>query len=295
MTSPLVLRRLSRFALVTACSLGLAVSVPALESELVFDVSPLNPDAVGGELIGVSTSAGHVVHARLDATFVSADPGPWTLGVSFGLPTGIAGVDSQTLGWAGVGSFSTSLQTDAFNGVLGPPPGQSHFTWFVEWSGGTPFMLPGGGFGVKPVQGVFTQLVLTLTLSDSPPGAWTDLGHATSGALGEPHLAGTGNLCRSAPGSLVLSSARPGGSAFLVVGFSSLWHPFHGGLLIPAPDLVLAPLPIDAAGGHTLPFSFPIGVPEGLQLWFQDWIPDPAGPSGYASSNALLATVPSDC
>jgi hypothetical protein len=33
----------------------------------------------------------------------------------------------------------------------------------------------------------------------------------------------------------------------------------------------------------------------GLQFWFQDWIPDPAGPAGFAASNALLATVPSDC
>jgi hypothetical protein len=33
----------------------------------------------------------------------------------------------------------------------------------------------------------------------------------------------------------------------------------------------------------------------GLELWFQVWLKDAAAVDGFAASNALLATVPSDC
>jgi hypothetical protein len=280
----------------TSLALVLALGAPraAAQSEVVFDFSPFTPDSVGGEMIVLGTQPLNIVHARVDATFVSNDPGPWSIWVNFGFPTGLVGVDSQMEGWAGAGTFSKSFTSDELNGYVAPAPGQSSYLWFVEWAGGHPITLPGGGIGLAPVDGVFTQLVLTLTVVEAPPAAWLDLGHALAGTLGEPLLTGNGNLCRSAPGSLVLSNARPGGSTFLVVGLASVWAPFKGGLLLPSPDLVLA-LPIDAAGTSALPFTFPIGMPMGLQFWVQHWIPDPAGVAGFAASNALLATVPSDC
>ncbi len=291
----------SRPALALAAAAGLVIALApagralAAETQIVFDVSPFAPASVGGELLGVSSASGHIVHARIDATFESHDAGPWSIWANFALPTGLAGVDSQTEGWSGAGTFTASLQTDAFNGQLAPPEGQPFYAWALEWAGGTPVRLPGGGVMLQPVDGLFTQLVLVLTVCDCPAGPWADLGHALAGTLGEPHLAGTGNLCPSAPGSLVLTGARPGGSAFLVLGLSSVWLPFRGGLLIPAPDFIFPAMPIDATGAAVLPFVFPVGVPVGLQLWLQDWIPDPAAPFGYATSNALLATVPSTC
>ncbi|HVQ27333.1 MAG TPA: hypothetical protein VMV01_19235, partial [Planctomycetota bacterium] len=93
---------------------ALAGTAPA-QSELVFDVSPFTPEGVGGELIGLSAASGHVVHARIDATFVSNQPAPWTMSVAFALPTGVAGVDSETQGWSGTGTFSASIPTEAFN------------------------------------------------------------------------------------------------------------------------------------------------------------------------------------
>ena len=272
----------------------LSAPAAAQTSEVVFDFSPFTPDTVGGEMMVLGTQPLNIVRARVDATYVGNDTVPWSLWVNFALPTGIAGVDSATEGWEDAGTFSASFETDALNGYVAPAPGQSSYLWFVEWAGGKSFDLPGGGVGFGPVDGVFTQLVLTLTVVDAPPSAWLDLGHALAGTLGEPLLTGNGNLCRSAPGSLVLSNARPGGSTFLVVGLASVWAPFKGGLLLPAPDLVLA-LPIDAAGTCALPFTFPIGMPMGLPFWVQHWIPDPAGVAGFAASNALLATVPSDC
>jgi len=272
-----------------------ALAVPSLAQtrDLVFDFSPFQPAGVGGEMIVFGTEPMNIVHARVDATFESQDAGPWTLWLNFALPTGLAGVDSTVEGWAGTGTFSTSFTTEALNGFVGPDEGGSYL-WFVAWAGGTPFTLPGGGFGIGPVNGEFSLLRLTLTVVDAPPATWLDLGHALAGTLGEPQLAATGNLCRSAPGTLSLSHARPGATAFLVIGLSSLWTPFHGGTLLPAPD-VIVPLSVDATGASALPFTFPIGVPESTSLWFQHWIPDPAGPKGFAASNALLATVPSDC
>jgi hypothetical protein len=288
--------RLARTALLLLAAAGAATTTAAAgETQIVFDVSPFEPAAVAGELLAISSAGGHVVHGRIDATFVSNEPGEWSLFANFALPTGIAGVDSETLGWEGAGTFSTSLETDAFNGLLGPPRGETFFFWFVEWAGGVPFTLPGGGPGIGPVDGVFTTFKLTLTVCDCPVGTWADLGHALAGTQGEPQLLGTGNLCPGAPGSLQLTSAKPGGSAFLVVGLSSVWLPFRGGLLIPDPGFLVLPLPLDGAGAATLPFVFPIGVPAGLNFWFQAWIPDAAGPVGFAASNALLATVPSDC
>lgn len=273
--------------------LALAAPAAAQTRDLVFDFSPFVPDSVGGEMIIFGTEPMNIVHARVDATFVSQDTGPWTLWVNFAMPTGITGVDSTVEGWSGTGTFSTSFTTDALNGFVGPDEGGSYL-WFVEWAGGTPFTLPGGGVGLGPVNGEFPLLKLTLTIVDAPPSTWLNLGHALSGTLGEPQLVATGNLCRSAPGTLALSSARPNATTFLVIGLSSLWAPFHGGTLLPAPDVVV-PLPVDATGACTLPFTFPIGVPMGTNLWFQHWIPDPAGVKGFAASNALLATVPSDC
>jgi len=276
--------------------LALSLSAPAVAQthDVVFDFSPFTPDSVSGELFLLGTEPLNIVHARIDATFVSSDTHAWSLWVNFELPTGLAGLDSQAEGWSGTGTFTKSFTTDALDGYVAPADPGGSYAWFVEWAGGHEFTLPGGGVGFAPVDGVFTQLVLTLTVADAPPAAWLDLGQALPGALGAPLLAGSGNLCRSAPGSLALSDAKPGATSFLVVGLASLWAPFRGGVLVPAPDVVV-PLPVDAAGSWTLPFSFPVGVPAGTPIWFQDWIPDPTGPKGFAASNALLASVPSDC
>jgi hypothetical protein len=64
------------------------------------------------------------------------------------------------------------------------------------------------------------------------------------------------------------------------------------GLLVPQPDVVLGGLPIDAAGVHELDLTWPAGVPRGITPWFQHWIPDPAGPAGFAASNGLSGTTP---
>ena len=62
-------------------------------------------------------------------------------------------------------------------------------------------------------------------------------------------------------------------------------------MLVPVPQLVNFPLLTDAEGDLVLEGPWPAGA-GGLTLYFQFWFQDPQGPVGFASSNALSATIP---
>lgn len=123
------------------------------------------------------------------------------------------------------------------------------------------------------------------------PGAWTNLGHALAGSIGKPCLVGTGDLTPSSVAALQLSGAASNASAFLVMGITSLDLPFQGGILVPHPDRVIK-LASGASGELSLNGAWPVNFPSGTTLYFQFWIADPAGPIGFAASNALEATTP---
>ncbi len=120
---------------------------------------------------------------------------------------------------------------------------------------------------------------------------WTDLGHALAGSAGVPHLTASGSLAAGAAYSIALSSARPGASAWLVLGTSSVDLPYCGGLLVPSPDVVIA-TPTDAVGAAVLAGTTPAGLPAGVSIFVQYWIADPAGIAGLAASNAETKTAP---
>jgi len=120
---------------------------------------------------------------------------------------------------------------------------------------------------------------------------WTDLGQSLAGTTGAPLLAGSGSLAGGTQTMLSLSNARPGAPAVLVAGLSALAAPFKGGVMVPALD-VLVNGTTSGTGAITLSATWPPALPGGIQLWIQWWISDPAGPSGFAASNALLATSP---
>jgi len=129
-----------------------------------------------------------------------------------------------------------------------------------------------------------------LDLESADP--WTDLGSALAGSDGEPELTGVGPLTEGSLGSLDLTHALALSTTHLILGFSAINFGFKGGLLVPAPDLLLLGLPTDGNGELTLGFEWPVGVPSGLNLYFQHWIADPAGPAGFAASNGLRAVTP---
>lgn len=121
--------------------------------------------------------------------------------------------------------------------------------------------------------------------------AWPFLGNGLAGSNGAPVLSGSGNLTAGEQVTLTLTNGLPVASSALVMGLSSITAPFKGGLLVPAPDLIVSGLTLDAAGSLTLGDRWPAGVPAGVTVWFQSWVNDPVAPQGLAASNGLSGTT----
>ncbi len=119
---------------------------------------------------------------------------------------------------------------------------------------------------------------------------WTELGNGLPG-LFAPKLSGSGTLEPLSDLRLAACDTFPFSTLSLVVGFSDVNAPFKGGVLVPAPDLVVG-LPTNGLGQVVLPTIWPSGVPSGISLWFQGWAPDFAAPHGLAATGALRATTP---
>ncbi|HZL99000.1 MAG TPA: MBL fold metallo-hydrolase [Planctomycetota bacterium] len=138
-------------------------------------------------------------------------------------------------------------------------------------------------------------ILLAALLAAAPASAlgdpWTDLGQSLGGTSGAPLLQGSGSLAAGTQATLALTNARPGSPAVLVVGLSAIDAPFKGGVMVPALDALIA-LGTGPTGAIPLSASWPAGLPGGTGLRFQWWISDPAGPAGFAASNALLGTTP---
>jgi hypothetical protein len=127
--------------------------------------------------------------------------------------------------------------------------------------------------------------VWLLGLQGPPSGSWTDLGHALKGALGKPALLPSGS---PAPGELVelrLTGAKQNSPITLVIGLAELGLPFHGGVLVPSPD-VLVPSQTNGIGNHSFEGLWSGGVP----VLFQCWIADPSAIQGLSASNAVIGT-----
>jgi arylsulfatase A-like enzyme len=120
---------------------------------------------------------------------------------------------------------------------------------------------------------------------------WLDAGHALAGTLGTPRLIGSGN---PAPGGLVtlrLTRAKPESTTTLVAGLGSATQPAAGGVLVPAPDVLITGLTIDADGMVAVDVELPAMLPSGSRVYFQHRVVDPKAPQGVAFSNALIATL----
>jgi len=123
-------------------------------------------------------------------------------------------------------------------------------------------------------------------------GVWTDLGSGLAGSTGTPVLDGLGSLVAGDAVTLSVSNSLPNATTGLVIGLSELNAAFKGGVLVPAPDVLVLGLITDGAGTLTLPGLWPPGLPSGTTLFLQSWIVDPGGPAGFSATNALSATTP---
>lgn len=124
------------------------------------------------------------------------------------------------------------------------------------------------------------------------PNLWADQGGGVGGLTGTPVLSGQGAPYAGQNVIIALTQARASTPATLLVGASAFPLPFYGGTLFPVPQIVLAGLPTDSAGNLLLWTAWPAGVPSGLQLYLQYWLPDPTAPYGIQGSNALFVQTP---
>jgi hypothetical protein len=122
-------------------------------------------------------------------------------------------------------------------------------------------------------------------------GPWNDLGHPLAGTAGLPRQTGEGPLTGGTPFRFELRDAKPLTQAFHIVGISTLYAPLKGGVLVPAVNFINA-FPHTNAQGELALIGHWIAFPSGFTLYFQFWLPDPAGPAGFAASNAISATMP---
>jgi hypothetical protein len=122
--------------------------------------------------------------------------------------------------------------------------------------------------------------------------AWTDIAGQVSGLNGYPVLSGTGTMIGGTNISVDLTNARPSSSGVILIGASKLSFPFFGGILVP--NAVLnAPFVTSPTGTFFLgPVAWPVGVPAGINLYWQEVVSDAAAPFGLAFSNALVSTTP---
>jgi len=108
---------------------------------------------------------------------------------------------------------------------------------------------------------------------------------------GTPTLGGTGTLEPSSWVILDIDNGPPAGMGILFVGFGTLYAPFMGGVMVPAPVMQLGGLPLDGTGSLTL-FGIMPNLPSNFAFVLQAWMPDGAAISGASATNALQLIVP---
>ena len=146
------------------------------------------------------------------------------------------------------------------------------------------------GFGMVANSASWTADLHLSSFTFEP--CWSPLGGALAGSAGEPSLEGHGLLTSHGPFNVKLSDAAPSQGVALVVGFNQLNLPFKGGVLVPTVDALLLGLASDVNGDLNLASTWPTGVPGEFEFYMQAWITDPAGPHGFAASNAVKGFSP---
>ena len=265
------------------------------------------------------TSQGITWESPIGASEVTTGPGPALHGNFgfFALPHGdyLAGPQCTLPGictdrWKG-----TSSQTLVAIGGWISAAGQGKIELYLDDDTANPIDLGGGGvtgyrfFGVVAPQGFhtfeFRELEGTsgdavyifgdkFTFAHAASGPFADLGNGLAGTHGIPALTGSGTLIGGDPFSITLANARENSMAWLVIGLTRQDLPFRGGLLVPSLDLPGFPMVLPTGPTGTLPIStlWPPSIPSALTAYMQYWVADPAGPFGFAASNALSATTP---
>ena len=213
-------------------------------------------------------------------------------------------------GYALFAAFGSSVALDGHTlavGATGANAGHGALHVFHDegaaWSLYTTFdSLPGpaaNGLGVTAALDDDT-LVVGARILFGPPGVvytlggvatWTDLGGGLAGSAGLPALAVGGSLCGGDTLTFTISHGQPDAAALLIVGLAATPQPWKGGVLWPAPDVVVPAL-LGASGGAALTLHVPIGEPAGQPVIAQAWIADTGAPAGVSATPAVTAKTP---
>ncbi|HEX5012402.1 MAG TPA: VCBS repeat-containing protein [Planctomycetota bacterium] len=123
-------------------------------------------------------------------------------------------------------------------------------------------------------------------------GPLLDLGYAKPGN-GYPVMLASGGFTAGDAVEFHLFSAWPQGPTALNAGFSEAYAPFHGGTLVPSPDVVLGLFVTAAQGDLGVQAHWPPGVPRGTRVTLQFWSQWPFSvPVPYVASSAVRVTAP---
>jgi hypothetical protein len=121
---------------------------------------------------------------------------------------------------------------------------------------------------------------------------WSQTGTALPGGNGEPHLAACGVMAGNDPVTLKLINAASNTHTALLVGLNAINLPFHGGVVVPDPQIMLFGLTTNAVGTLELDGTWPNGIPSGIDVYIQYLVPDALGTDGWSASNAVIASTP---
>jgi hypothetical protein len=247
-----------------------------------------NYGKIGGGVLAIGLDAGSIRNTIIWGN--ASDPGePGT----HGHVTGGQGT------WLLDGSYSDVEAVAHLSGgslALSGPGNITVDPMFVNGAGGDFSLTPGSacidsGDPADPLDADGTQTDMGAVAFVHPYNPWEFLGQSLAGTNGIPQLEAQGELSGNDLVTLSLSNARAFAQSWLVLGLSELNTPFKGGVLVPVPDLPLA-FTTDGFGEAQISTIWPPSVPSDESFSSQWWIQDPAGPKGFAASNALKATTP---
>ena len=120
---------------------------------------------------------------------------------------------------------------------------------------------------------------------------WNELGGGLAGSAGMPALAVGGSLCGGDSLIFAISHGKPNAAALLIIGLAATPQPWKGGVLWPAPDIVV-PAQLGAAGDASLTLGVPIGQPSAQPVIAQAWIADAGAQAGVSATPAMSAKTP---
>lgn len=116
-------------------------------------------------------------------------------------------------------------------------------------------------------------------------------GGVAGGSGFEPSLQASGTPCAGELITVNVFAAPPNEAANLVIGIDELSAPFKGGVLVPAPAVVIG-FSTGIFGLVQFSAPWPAGIPTGFEVYMQYWMTDSSAPSGFAATDAVVITTP---